>query len=64
MEPLQLTDSQNFEIEKFSRIIDSTTDATALKAISNQLLRAYMSQKAATVWAMGPVMSVKPACHD
>ena len=64
MEPLALTDSQNFEIEKFSRIIDSTTDVIALKAISNQLLRAYMAQKAATVWAMKQTMPAPLSSHD
>ncbi len=52
MEPLALTDSQNFEIERFSRVIDTTHDVAALKNIASQLLKAWMAQKAATVWAM------------
>jgi len=64
MEPLALTASQKFEIEKFSRIIDTTDDLVALKSIANQLLSAWMMQRAATIWAMRQPMPTRPACHD
>jgi hypothetical protein len=64
MEILALTDSQKFEIERFSRVIDATDDVTALKATANQLLRAWMAQKAATVWAMKQTMPTPLSRHD
>jgi hypothetical protein len=64
MEPLALTDSQKFEIERFSRAIDATNDAAALKNIANQLLRAWMAQNAATVWAMKQTTPAPPFRHD
>ena len=64
MEPLALTDSQKFEIERFSRAIDATDDVAALKSIASQLLRVWMTQKAATVWAMKQTMPVPLSRHD
>ena len=64
MEPLALTDSQKFEIERFSRAIDATDDVAALKSIAGQLLRVWMTQKAATVWAMKQTMPVPLSRHD
>jgi hypothetical protein len=64
MEPLALTDSQKFEIERFSRSIDATDDVAALKSITSQLLRAWMTQKAATVWAMKQTMPAPLSRHD
>jgi hypothetical protein len=64
MEPLALTTSQRFEIERFSRAIDATDDVAALKSIANQLLRAWMAQKAATVWAMKQTMPAPLSSHD
>jgi hypothetical protein len=64
MEPLALTDSQKFEIERFSRAIDATDDVAALKSIASQLLRAWMTQKAATVWAMKQTMPAPLSRHD
>ena len=64
MEPLALTASQSLEIERFSRAIDSTDDVVVLKSIANQLLRAWMTQKAATVWAMRQAMPSHPIRHD
>jgi hypothetical protein len=64
MEPLALTDSQKFEIERFSRAIDATDDVAALKSIASQLLRAWMTQKAATVWAMKQAMPAPLSRHD
>jgi len=64
MEPLALTDSQKFEIERFSRAIDATDDVAALKSIASQLLRVWMTQKAATVWAMKQTMPTPLSRHD
>ena len=58
MEPLALTASQEFEIERFSRAIDATGDVATLRAIAKQLLQAWMTQKAATKWAMRQALSV------
>jgi hypothetical protein len=52
MAPLQLTDAQKFEIERFSRAIDGTTDLDTLRGIARKLLDAWMSQRAATRWVM------------
>lgn len=43
MEPLALTASQEFEIERFSRAIDATGDVATLRAIAKQLLQAWMT---------------------
>ena len=59
MEPLALTASQEFEIERFSRAIDATGDVATLRAIAKQLLQAWMTQKAATKWAMKQALSVR-----
>jgi hypothetical protein len=64
MEPLTLTDAQRFEIERFSRAIDATNDIAALKSIASQLLGAWMTQKAATVWAMKSAMPSRVANYD
>jgi hypothetical protein len=64
MEPLALTDSQKFEIERFSRAIDATDDVAALKSIASQLLRVWMTQKAATIWAMKQTMPAPLSRHD
>lgn len=51
-DPLSLTPAQAFEQERFSRAIDATTDPVALQALCKQLLEAWMTQRAATAWAM------------
>lgn len=52
MESIELTTSQRFEIERMSRAIDGTSDVQALRDLSKQLLVAWMTQKAATIWAI------------
>ena len=56
--PMQLTVSQQFEIERFSRAIDATADPAALRQLAKQLLQAWHTQQAATNWVirqqMGP----------
>lgn len=51
-ESIALTIGQQFEIERFSRAIDATADADALRSIAKQLLQAWHTQKAATNWVM------------
>ena len=52
IEPMTLTMTQKFEIERMGRAIDATNDPQALRGLAKQLLQAWMSQKAATAWAM------------
>ena len=50
MEPIALTLGQKFEIEKFSREIDSSDDLAALRSIAKELLVAWKKQQAASAW--------------
>jgi hypothetical protein len=52
MEPLEFTVSQQFEIERFNRVIESTSDVDSLRKLAKQLLQAWYIQKAATTWVM------------
>lgn len=54
MEPLNfnLTLGQKFELERFNRVIDETTNVDDLRKISKQLLEAWFIQKATTAWVM------------
>ena len=47
---VELSVGQKFEIERFSRAIDATTDAAQLRSLAKQLLQAWHTQKAATHW--------------
>jgi hypothetical protein len=55
---LELSISQRFEIERFSRAIDATADPDDLKRIAKQLLQAWHTQKAATNWVIGQQLGV------
>ncbi|MGC6483427.1 MAG: hypothetical protein ACON4T_07685 [Synechococcus sp.] len=50
MEPIALNLGQQFEIEKFSREIDNSTDISALRSIAKDLLVAWKQQQAASAW--------------
>ena len=50
--PIELSTSQQFEIERFSRAIDATADPDQLRQLAKQLLQAWHTQKAATNWVM------------
>ena len=52
MEPIALTLGQKFEIEKFSREIDSSKDVQQLRSIAKDLLMAWEQQQAASAWAI------------
>jgi hypothetical protein len=51
-EPLALSLGQKFELERMSRMIDSTGDPQSLRGLAKQLLQAWHTQKAATEWIM------------
>jgi hypothetical protein len=57
IQPIQLSVSQSFEVERFNRAIDETKDLDALRSIAKDLLRAWMTQKAATTWVMKDSMN-------
>lgn len=52
MDAIRLTTAQEFEIERMSRAIDAASDPVVLRNIAKKLLRAWMVQKSATLWAM------------
>ena len=52
LDPIALSTSQQFEVERLSRAIDCTTDADQLRVLAKQLLRAWQTQRAATTWVM------------
>jgi hypothetical protein len=64
-DPLQLSESQRFEIERLRRAIDGTHDLDALRAMAKELLKLWQTQKAATAWAIRagcqPFATVTPA---
>ena len=51
-EPLALTLGQQFELERMNRALDATVDLDRLRDMAKQLLQAWHSQKAATMWVM------------
>ena len=52
MELIALTLGQKFQIEKFSREIDSSKDVQQLRSIAKDLLIAWQQQQAASAWAI------------
>ena len=52
MDPIALTIGQMFEVEKFSREIDSSRDVEELQSIAKQLLVAWKQQQAASAWVI------------
>ena len=49
---VNLSVSQQFDVERMNRAIESTIDPQLLKVLAKQLLQAWHSQRAATVWVM------------
>ena len=47
---VNLSFSQQFDVERMNRAIESTIDAEQLQVLAKQLLQAWHSQRAATVW--------------
>jgi hypothetical protein len=56
-EPLALTTAQQFEVERMLRMVDTSEDVAALRALCKQLIQAWFSQKAATRWAIDQAMA-------
>ena len=52
MDQIALTIGQMFEIEKFSREIDSSKDVEELQLIAKNLLVAWKQQQAASAWVI------------
>lgn len=52
MEPIALTLGQKFEVEKFSREIDSFEDLQQLRDLAKDLLVAWKQQQASTAWVI------------
>ena len=50
--PIELSIGQQFEIERFNRVIDATADPDELRQLAKQLLQAWHTQKAATDWVI------------
>lgn len=49
-EPVGLSVTQQFDVERMNRAIESTSDARQLQVLAKQLLQAWHSQRAATAW--------------
>ena len=49
-ESIGLTVTQQFDLERMNRVIESTIDAQRLQVLAKQLLKAWHSQRAATAW--------------
>ena len=47
---VSLSVSQQFDVERMNRAIESTIDPHQLQVLAKQLLQAWHSQRAATVW--------------
>jgi hypothetical protein len=54
---IELSFTQNFELEKIKRHIDSVTDVKGLQELAKSLASAWMSQRAATNWIIYQNMS-------
>ena len=51
-ETVGLSVAQQFDVERMNRAIESTLDPLKLQVMAKQLLQAWHSQRAATVWVM------------
>ena len=49
-ESIGLSITQQFDVERMNRAIESTVDAQQLQMLAKQLLQAWHSQRAATAW--------------
>jgi hypothetical protein len=52
LDPIRLTTAQQFEQERMARFIDETSDIETMRSIAKLLLQGWMTQKAATTWAI------------
>ena len=51
-ESVGLSVAQQFHVERMNRAIESILDPLKLQVMAKQLLQAWHSQRAATVWVM------------
>ena len=51
-ETIGLSVTQQLDVERMNRAIESTVDPQRLQVLAKQLLQAWHSQRAATVWVM------------
>lgn len=58
--PLELSISQSFEKERFTRAINETNDVETLRQIATLLLQSWFTQRAATQWVIGQSLT-RPA---
>ena len=49
-ETIGLSVTQQLDVERMNRAIESTVDLQRLQVLAKQLLQAWHSQRAATVW--------------
>ena len=49
-ESIGLSITQQFDVERMNRAIESTVDAQQLQLLAKQLLQDWQSQRAATAW--------------
>ena len=49
-ESISLSVTQQFDVERMNRAIESTLDPQQLQVLAKKLLHAWHSQRAATVW--------------
>jgi hypothetical protein len=54
---LNLSISQQFDIERFNRAIDDSENIDEIRGIAKQLLMAWQTQRAATNWIMKSSLS-------
>ena len=52
IEQIEMTLGQRFEVEKFSREIDSFDDVQQLRDLAKDLLLAWKQQQASTAWVI------------
>ena len=64
MEKLELSLTQLYEIERLGRAIEELDDIGQLKEICKQMLRAWMTQKAACNWLMRQNLSAPPTVRS
>lgn len=50
-DPIALSMTQQFEVERMKRIISNTTDVADLQKLCTELFVAWQGQKAAAAWA-------------
>ncbi len=60
IDPIELSITQQFEIEKMGRAIDSTNDINVLKDLAKNLFKAWMVQKASCLWVMKNNLGAPP----